>query len=78
MTLESIDVVPAGLCADIAGVLADEAAAKGLQLSAQCDDLLPALRGDPTRIRQALLNYVSNAVKFTDKGLVPHFLPSSR
>lgn len=70
MTMESIDVVPAGLCADVAGVLADEAAAKGLRLTVQCDELPPGLRGDPTRIRQALLNYVSNAVKFTEQGQV--------
>ena len=70
MTLESIDVVPAGLCADVVAVLADEAAAKGLSLQANCDNLPPGLRGDPTRIRQALLNYASNAVKFTAHGHV--------
>lgn len=70
MTLEAIDVIPAGLCDDVVAVLADEAAAKGLSLRAHCDNLPPGLCGDPTRIRQALLNYASNAVKFTTHGHV--------
>lgn len=31
---------------------------------------LPVIEGDPTRLSQALLNYIHNAVKFTDKGTV--------
>ena len=52
-------------------LVADKARAKGLALSLVIADGLPdALRGDPTRLSQALLNLLSNAVKFTDQGRV--------
>jgi len=43
---------------------------KGLQLSVDCSALNYQLRGDPLRFNQALLNYMSNAIKFTDQGFV--------
>jgi signal transduction histidine kinase/DNA-binding response OmpR family regulator len=46
------------------------AADKGLELVLDTDDLPQRLRGDPTRLSQALLNLLSNAVKFTAKGSV--------
>lgn len=46
-----------------------EAYQKGLEFFYDVDSSLPEhLIGDPTRIRQVLLNLVSNAVKFTEKG----------
>ena len=48
----------------------DPAAAKGLALSVDRGDLPDTLVGDRTRLSQALVNYLGNAIKFTERGSV--------
>lgn len=55
---------------NVQSMLADVAQSKGLQLVVEHDDVPTWVRGDATRIRQSLLNYLGNAIKFTDHGRV--------
>ena len=63
-------VAPDQLVADVAALLHEQARAKGLTLETDVATLPGHLRGDPARLRQALLNYAGNAVKFTETGRI--------
>jgi PAS domain S-box-containing protein len=60
-----------GLLADLASLVGERAAARGLELVFDvAPDVPQALRGDALRLRQVLVNYINNAIKFTDAGEV--------
>jgi PAS domain S-box-containing protein len=71
MTVESVDLAPRHLIEDAIQALAGRAAEKGIALRADIDPKLPAaIRSDPLRMRQVLLNLIGNAIKFTHTGSV--------
>jgi PAS domain S-box-containing protein len=66
--LERTDFSVAGLLDHVRSMVAEQARGKGLTITLEADAVPPWLCGDPTRLRQALLNYAGNAVKFTERG----------
>ena len=59
---------PAELAGSTVALLAGEARAKGLTLAVTGEGLSGRLLGDGARLRQVLVNFVSNALKFTAQG----------
>jgi len=71
LTLETIDFDLRTLVEDVGALLAERAQTKGLNLGLLVQAQVPAaLRGDPGRLRQILMNLVGNAIKFTEQGEV--------
>jgi two-component system sensor histidine kinase/response regulator len=70
LELERTDFPLAAVLDHVRSLITDQARRKGLSVEVVSDENISWLRGDPTRLRQALLNYASNAVKFTDKGMI--------
>ena len=70
LELERVDFALESVLDNVASIMTEPARAKALPLHLDYDEVPRWLHGDPTRLRQALLNYVSNAIKFTEKGRI--------
>jgi signal transduction histidine kinase/CheY-like chemotaxis protein/PAS domain-containing protein len=70
LTLEEAPVAISSLLANVSSILSDRAKAKGIRLLIETESLPTNLVGDPTRLQQCLLNYATNAIKFTEAGTV--------
>ena len=71
LSLEETEFDLEDLVESTCAVLAHRASQKGIELNCRLASGLPRkVLGDPTRIRQVLLNFLGNAVKFTLKGEV--------
>jgi len=70
MELEITPIRLDAVVASVVDLIAHQAQAKHLHVGLDLEPLSIPLMGDPTRLRQALLNYATNAVKFTATGSV--------
>jgi signal transduction histidine kinase len=71
LELEEMDFDLQRIVEETVELLSERAHNKGLELATLVKHDVPtALRGDPVRIQQILMNLVGNAIKFTEEGEV--------
>jgi len=70
MSLEPTDFDVDRVIGDVCTLVSEKVQAKGLELVADISSLPPALHGDGLRLGQILINFLSNAVKFTERGSI--------
>ncbi len=68
LVLEARDFSIGAMLDEVASLIGDAARAKGLAVMMELDSVPQWLNGDATRLRQGLLNFAGNAVKFTQRG----------
>jgi signal transduction histidine kinase/CheY-like chemotaxis protein/HPt (histidine-containing phosphotransfer) domain-containing protein len=69
--IEAVDFSPSGVIEAALDSFAMQAQQKGLEIAAVIDPDVPKwVRGDPSRMRQVVLNLIGNALKFTNMGYI--------
>ena len=68
LTVEEVDIRP--IVEDVVALVHPQSDAKEIEVRAKIPTEVPTILADRARFRQVLVNLVSNAVKFTDKGAV--------
>lgn len=71
MTINPVNYSPSVISYEVADIMRSDAVAKGLGFKLEVSSNVPAgLYGDDVRIRQVIMNLVSNAIKYTREGSV--------
>ena len=71
MTVEVIPCSPQQILSEVRSLMEPRAKAKGVALLFETPDPLPAtIQTDPMRLKQILLNLLSNSIKFTNQGFI--------
>lgn len=70
LQIEHHDFSLSAVLDNVHSMLAESARRKGLVIRVDTDSVPMWLRGDIVRLRQGLLNYASNAIKFTEHGQI--------
>jgi len=73
IVLESVEFDLAAVLRNVCALVSEKVEAKNLELVVDLDPSTPDridLRGDPMRLSQILLNFLGNAIKFTERGVI--------
>ena len=70
LQLDKADFPLSAVLESVVSIIGQSARGKGIQLKLERADVPQWLHGDITRVRQALLNYAANALKFTERGFI--------
>ena len=69
MELENIGFDVKKFLDNIIVTMTSRAEQQGIELTGECGDQVPEfIKGDPTRLRQVMLNLIGNSIKFTKQG----------